>query len=79
MDRDAIHFAVAGGNLELVKILCDDYEQLMNDDKNNRTPLHYAVDYQKEEIVSYLINQGASINAQDHDVLSLNLIIHLFI
>lgn len=65
---DAIHFAIAGGHLDMVKLLCDNYYQTMNVDSNNQTPLHYAVIYQNVEIVTFLLSKGAIVNAYDNDI-----------
>ena len=67
-NRDAIHFACAAGQLELVKVLIIDFGQAENEDDRQRVPLHYATDYERTEIVAYLIERGVYIDKKDADV-----------
>lgn len=73
---DAIHFAIAGGQKEMVKLLCDSYFQSMNCDNDNQTPLHYAVKFQNIEIVVFFLSKDSIVNANDNDINFLLLEIH---
>ena len=57
INRDAIHFACASGHADLVQILAVDFAQSGNEDDRQRTPLHYAVDYERLDIVKGQCNQ----------------------
>ncbi|MFC1564793.1 ankyrin repeat domain-containing protein [candidate division KSB1 bacterium] len=61
-----IHIAAEEGNLELVKILLEkDPHLIASKDENRRTPLHMACRGVQKEIVVYLIENGADVNAKD--------------
>ena len=67
-NRDAIHFACAAGRLQLVKVLVIDFGQAENEDNGQRVPLHYATDYERTEIVAYLVEKGVHIDKKDANV-----------
>ena len=46
---------------ELVKLGCS----VSNTDKQGRTALHYAVDLENEDIIKFLIQNGANPNTKD--------------
>jgi len=58
-------WTVKNGELEDLKTLLTSQSIQINQDINGRTLLHYAADYGQGEVVSYLISQGADVNALD--------------
>ena len=69
INRDAIHFACASGHADLVQILAVDFAQSGNEDDRQRTPLHYAVDYERLDIVKDLVVYEQLVDKKDADVL----------
>lgn len=61
-----IHVAANNGNFEKVKKLVSNNPDLVNErDLNNKTALHFAAFAGHPEIVEYLIENGADVNAKD--------------
>ncbi len=61
-----IHVAASNGNYEKVKKLVSNNRDLVNErDLNNKTALHFAAFAGHPEIVEYLIENGADVNAKD--------------
>lgn len=64
---DAIHFAAANNKSYIVEMMCDLYDQKLNQDNELRTPLHIAVQFNSRETVKSLIERNADVNAKDID------------
>jgi ankyrin repeat protein len=65
---DAFFTAVAAGALPQVReMLSNDPRYVTVRDKMGRTPLHWAVDYNRLDLVQLLIEQGADVNARTKD------------
>ncbi|MDH5744262.1 MAG: ankyrin repeat domain-containing protein [Candidatus Aminicenantes bacterium] len=63
-----IHDAVQNGDLTKVKTLISNNKELINmKSEKGLTPLHLAVQNGSQEIVEFLISQGADINAKDSE------------
>jgi len=62
-DGDLID-AVYEGDLEKVKKLLDEGEDVNARDDYGRTPLHYASIYGIVDVVKFLVEKGADINAK---------------
>lgn len=61
-----IHEAVKAGNLAAVKALIDkDLGQVNAKDENGRMPLHWAARGTNNEILAYLVDKGAGLDALD--------------
>ena len=61
-----IHVAANNGNFEKVKRLVSNNPDLVNEkDLNNKTALHFAAFAGHPEIVEYLLENGADVNAKD--------------
>lgn len=60
-----IHFAVRGGNINIVKFLLDKGADASMKGFINMTPLHYAATRGRKEIAELLIQRGAVVNARD--------------
>jgi ankyrin repeat protein len=60
------HDLAGRGDVEKLQTALDaDAEQLHALNGMNKTPLHYAVTYGREEAVAFLLGRGANPNAQD--------------
>jgi len=57
---------VAEGRLEAVKALCHDAVHANGADYDGRTPLHIAATYGHRNIVEFLLDTQADVNARDH-------------
>lgn len=65
---DEIHDAVRRGDLKEVKaVLKAHADWLNNQDQNQKTPLHLALELGHVDIARYLIKKGADINLKDKD------------
>jgi ankyrin repeat protein len=68
-DREALGVAAQAGDLtrvkELVALGCplDEFDDL------GKTPLHHAVENEHEDVVAFLIESGADLNAHDERVI----------
>ncbi|CCI45739.1 unnamed protein product [Albugo candida] len=66
-DASPLHDAVREGNMEeLKRILVENKGNLDERDKYGLTPLHWACDYEKLEVVKFLIKLGANTNAVEN-------------
>ena len=63
---DEIHTAARSGNLSQVKKILEKSPNSINkpDPGNGYTPLHWAINYSKHDVVKHLIDQGANVNAK---------------
>ena len=63
----AIHYACnSNDKLNIVKLLLEKEPSLLEvTGMGKKTPLHFAVEYNAELIVEYLVEQGAKLNAMD--------------
>lgn len=59
-----LHMAIAGNDVEIVKILLAHKADLSRRDTYSMTPLHAAAEHGKTEIVRLLIKAGADVNAK---------------
>jgi outer membrane lipoprotein-sorting protein/thiol-disulfide isomerase/thioredoxin len=66
LEVSPIHDAVVLGDVEKVKTLLEGNPDLVNaKDKNGRTPLHLAMNYNQKDIAEVLLANGADVNAKD--------------
>ncbi len=62
----SIHDEVSRGNVEQVRMLLERYPELLESkDKMGKTPLFFAVNRGRKELVDLLLNAGADVHAQD--------------
>ena len=67
-----VHIACAQGSLDILKVMFEKQTELVRKvlhmkDTNHMTPLHKACMFDHVDIVDYLIQNGANINAEDKD------------
>jgi ankyrin repeat protein len=62
----SLHTAVRLGNLETVKSLVEDVDEINAKDSQGRTPLYFAAQSGQKDIVEYLITHGADVNAENN-------------
>jgi len=55
-----LHYACAGGKLEMVQYLLSDVSDLSCTTKSGDTPLHIACKYNHMEVVQFLLSTGVS-------------------
>jgi ankyrin repeat protein len=60
----ALHMAIAGDKLEIIKLLLDHKADLKTRNTYSLTPLHLAAESGKANIVAMLIKAGADVNAK---------------
>ncbi|XP_070802709.1 ankyrin repeat domain-containing protein 26 [Pituophis catenifer annectens] len=65
--RTPLHFACANGYTDIVTFLVDNKCQLDSCDKEKRSPLMKAVEFQQEFCAIYLLEHGADPNLKDID------------
>ncbi|CAG0914987.1 unnamed protein product [Notodromas monacha] len=58
-------WALKNGDLDQVKDWVEIKGAEVNKELDGRYPLHYAADYGQNDIIAYLIDRGAAINAKD--------------
>lgn len=68
-DRDALGAAAQAGDLARVKELVAQGSPLDGFDDLGKTPLHHAAENEHEEVVAFLIEAGADVNAHDERVI----------
>ncbi|KAJ7332662.1 hypothetical protein JRQ81_014842 [Phrynocephalus forsythii] len=63
------HYAAIGGNLEILKALLVTGNNKNINDRNiwRKTPLHLAAEYGHDDLLNYLLSNGAAINALDNN------------
>ena len=62
-----LQYAVLGGHLEIVKLLCESKTQIDTSDKDGSSPLHYASMHGYLEIVKFLVERGAQIDLSNNN------------
>lgn len=67
--REQLHQAAQDGDLARVNDLIERKYPLNRFDDLGKTPLHYAVQYNRIEVVKRLIEAGANVNAHDERVI----------
>jgi ankyrin repeat protein len=63
-DPERLHEAVQDGDLDEVRRLVADGDDVNAFDDLGKTPLHYAVDREHVDVARYLIEHGADVNAR---------------
>ncbi|UYV76398.1 hypothetical protein LAZ67_14000288 [Cordylochernes scorpioides] len=58
-------WSLKNGELEQVREHVESKKVDVNSSIDGRLPIHYAADYGQAEVVNYLIEKGADVNAQD--------------
>lgn len=62
-DPERLHFAAQDGDLDAVRRLVAEGEDINAFDDLGKTPLHYAADREHVDVARYLIEHGANVNA----------------
>ncbi|KAK6184410.1 hypothetical protein SNE40_001934 [Patella caerulea] len=62
---EGLVWSVKNGDLKEVKKVLEAEKGVINKEVSGRKPLHFAADYGQSEIVEYLIQNGADVNACD--------------
>lgn len=65
LGRDAIHFAAANNQTQIVEYLCETFSYQYNQDNELLTPLHYAVMKNAKQVINVLIDKKVNIDARD--------------
>jgi len=65
LDRSALHYAAAEGNIELAAKLLDNGADVNQRDWFGMTPLHHAAKHGDEDIVELLCRRGADLSLLD--------------
>lgn len=64
--EESFAWAVKTGDLTNVKEFVEkDKLSVNHKDANQRTPLHWAADFNQVEVMKYLVSKGAQVNAKD--------------
>lgn len=66
--RTALHEAVLGRSMDIVKFLVNNGADLNVSDWKGKTPLFYAIDYNGIEIVTFLLASGCAVNSRDGEM-----------
>ncbi|OCK80629.1 ankyrin, partial [Lepidopterella palustris CBS 459.81] len=62
----ALHYCARQGDLSLLRVLVERLQKPVDDvDSKAATPLMVAVQWNRNAVVQYLLNKGASVHAQD--------------
>lgn len=64
-EQEQIHFAAMDGDVKRARQLLADGVPIDRFDETAHTALHYAAENEKFELVEFLLNAGANVNAQD--------------
>lgn len=67
--RTDLHFAAQDGDLRRLRELLLKGYDINSFDDIGKTPLHYAVAFERVEVARYLIEQGADVNAHDESTI----------
>ncbi|KAL2844495.1 ankyrin repeat-containing domain protein [Aspergillus pseudoustus] len=65
MGQNALHYATADGNVEMVKLLLDNGADIHYPSRYGWTPLHIAVMYRQWEAAEVLLDAGADMTIKD--------------
>ena len=66
--RHLAHECAQVGNIEILKYLLDNkHIEIDIVDEDGWTPLHYACNLSRHEVVKFLISRGANVNALDYE------------
>ncbi|XP_003385617.1 PREDICTED: myotrophin-like [Amphimedon queenslandica] len=68
MSADEFVWSVKNGQLEKVKAYVDSKKGKFDVNAQitgGRSPIHFAADYGQEEVIDYLVKQGANVNLPD--------------
>ncbi|MFA4828453.1 MAG: ankyrin repeat domain-containing protein [Thermodesulfovibrionales bacterium] len=63
----ALHAAIGGGNIEIVKLLMNHGANVNAKDKSGMTPLHIAATKGNHEAINLLLNSKADLDAEDNN------------
>lgn len=63
--RAPVHFAAAGGELEMLEMLADQGADLTATDNKNRTILHYAAQFTEPNVVQWILSNDLDLNVDD--------------
>ncbi|CAK9292326.1 unnamed protein product [Gordionus sp. m RMFG-2023] len=63
--KEEFIWAIKNGEVDRVYNMINTKTIRINEELRGRQPLHYAADYGQAEIIKFLLNQGADINAKD--------------
>jgi len=66
LDRSALHYAAAEGNIELARQLLDNGDDVNQGDSFGMTPLHHAAKHGVKELVELLCSRGADRSLVDN-------------
>ncbi|XP_015928988.1 myotrophin isoform X1 [Parasteatoda tepidariorum] len=58
-------WSLTNGDLEQVKDFVENQGVDINNSIDGRLPIHYAADYGQRDVLNYLIDKGANIDAKD--------------
>jgi ankyrin repeat protein len=59
-----LHYACVHGNLDSVRLLVEAGADISPQDKDGDFPLSLAAGYDHPDVISYLLEKGASVNCQ---------------
>ncbi len=62
-----LHDAIEGGNVEIVKLVFDGYDNINEQDDADRTPLNVACEVKNPEIVAFLLEKKPALDLADFD------------
>lgn len=65
LDRSLVHFACAGGNIDIIRELEQANYELDIEDKTEKTPSNYAAMFGQTDVVKYLWTKGVDILQKD--------------
>jgi len=58
-------WSLKNGDLEQVREFVEKKGLDVNKEIDGRSPIHYAADYGQREVIQYLVDRGAEVNAKD--------------
>lgn len=65
MSNSELIWSLKNGDIEQVKEVIEKNKIDVNAPIDGRAPIHYAADYGQKEVIQYLIQKGANVNAID--------------
>lgn len=61
-----LHYATSNGNIDIIRILLEEYKfDIETLDNNKCSALMYACSYTKSDVIQFLLEKGANVNAED--------------